>query len=147
MFSWIKNQVFVIMPFSGNGMNEAFRAIEQACSNRGMPALRADEAGGSAIVMRKIVKLILESEFIIADLSYARPNVYFEIGFALGVGNLSSDVLLVARKGSELHFDIAPYHVQLYESTEELESLVEASLQKMKQASPHQLRRWSIQIM
>ncbi len=128
-------------------MNETFEAIDQACSNRGMTAFRADKVSGSAVVMRNVFKLILESEFIIGDLSYERPNVYFELGFALGVDNLSCDVLLVARKGTKLHFDIAPYNVQFYESTEGLKSLVEANLRSMKQASPHQLRRWSIRIL
>jgi hypothetical protein len=143
---WIKkNQVFVIMPFSGGDIDDRFEVIQEACSNKQMIAVRADQVFGSGMVMRKIYKLILESEFIITDLTESRPNVYFELGFALGVGNLSSDVLLIAKKGTELHFDMNAYHVELYETKEQLKALIESSLQKMKAASPNQLRRWSIQ--
>ena len=59
-----------------------------------------------------------------------RPNVYYELGYAHGVGNESSDVLLVAERGTVLHFDVAPLRVQYYSSETELRDVVAEQLKR-----------------
>ena len=71
------------------------------------------------------------AEFIGRDLSTERPNVYDELGYAHGVGNEASDILLIARKGSTIHFDVAPLRVQYYRLPEHLRSIAFASLREM----------------
>jgi hypothetical protein len=61
--------------------------------------------------------------------------VYYELGYAHGVGNLPTDILLVARAGTELQFDIAALRVRFYKSTEELRRIVKESLLGMIKAS------------
>lgn len=125
------NTVFVIMPFTGEEMREAFSAIKDECSKLNLKATRVDENVGSGFVIREITELIEDSEFIICDLTNERPNVYYELGYAHGVGNESTDILLIAKEGANLHFDIAPLRVQYYRSTEQLRSIVASSLKEM----------------
>ena len=125
------NTVFVIMPFTGEEMREAYSAIKDECSKLKLKAKRVDENVGSGLVIREVTELIEDSEFIICDLTNERPNVYYELGYAHGVGNESSDILLIAKEGTNLHFDIAPLRVQYYRSTEQLRSIVSSSLKEM----------------
>ena len=60
------------------------------------------------------------AEFLVFDLSYEKPNVYYELGYAHGIGNHAGNTLLIAREGTRIHFDIAPLRVQFYRSIDHL---------------------------
>jgi hypothetical protein len=117
------NLVFVIMPFSDE-LDESYFAIKDECSRLGLNTKRVDENVGAGLVIDEITELIEDAEFIICDLTMERPNVYYELGYAHGVGNEPLDLFLIAREGTVLHFDIAPYRVHYYRSTEQLRSLI-----------------------
>ena len=130
-----KGLVFVIMPFSGVEMDEIYNAIKDECRKIRLRTRRVDESEGSGLVIREITDLIERAEFIICDLSRERPNVYYELGYAHGVGNEAIDILLIAKEGTVLHFDIAPLRVHFYSSTEHLRSVVSSSLKAMIKAT------------
>lgn len=127
--------VFVIMPFRGQDMDQAYGIIKQECAKLGLHARRADESEGSGFVIREIADLIERAEFIICNLTYEKPNVYYELGYAHGVGNEAMDILLIAREGSVLHFDIAPLRVHFYSSPGHLGSVVSTGLKAMIKAT------------
>ena len=124
--------IFVAMPFDDE-MKEVYLAIKDVCSKLGFKVKRVDEGIGSGIIAREITDLIERAEFIIFDLTYERPNVYYELGYAHGVGNEPMDILLVAKEGAKIHFDINSQRIQFYKSIEHLRSLVALSLEKMRQ--------------
>lgn len=68
-----------------------------------------------------------QSAFVIADVSAAKANVYYELGFADGVGK---DVILLAKKGTELPFDIHDVPVVFWDSFTDLEADLERRLQE-----------------
>jgi hypothetical protein len=123
------NLVFIIMAFKR--MQKVYSVIKDECSKLGLTAKRVDENVGSDFIIREIYDLIQSAEFIICDLTYERPNIYYELGYAHGVGNLPIDILLVAKEGTNLHFDIAPLRVQYYGSAEHLRSIVKSNLEAM----------------
>ena len=125
------NSVFVVMPFVGEDINEVYRAIKEECIGIGLEATRVDEVVGSGFVIRDILTLIERAEFIICDLTYQRPNVYYELGYAHGVGNHGANILLIAKQGTELHFDIAPLRVKYYDSPGSLRRILQHSLKEM----------------
>jgi hypothetical protein len=128
---FIRGLVFVIMPFTGQAHIESYAAIQQECEKLGLRAVRADEAVGSKVVLADITAMIEDAEFIICDLSDERPNVYYELGYAHGVGNQAAEILLIAKADTSLHFDIAPIRVRFYSSLEELRLLVGTQLAAM----------------
>jgi len=128
---FIRDLVFVIMPFSGPESADVLAAIKDECGKLGLHARRVDENVGSGLVLGEITKLIEDAEFIICDVTSERPNVYYELGYAHGVGNESADILLIARQGTVLHFDIAPLRVQYYRSTEHLRTILSTNLKRM----------------
>jgi hypothetical protein len=122
--------VFVIMPFREE-FHEEYQAIQRACRDLGLRPRRADEGSGSGFVIRDITRLIENAEFIVCDLTLERPNVYYELGYAHGVGNESHDILLVSREGTSLHFDIGPLRVRYYSSPEHLYDIAKVGLREM----------------
>ncbi|OGO38199.1 MAG: hypothetical protein A2W35_08775 [Chloroflexi bacterium RBG_16_57_11] len=123
--------VFIAMSFSGQEMNEVYSAIKDECIRLGLRLVRVDENVGSGLIIQEIKDLIEQAEFIIFDLSRERPNVYYELGYAHGVGNEAQDILLLAKEGTTLHFDVAPLRVQFYRSTEHFRALVNTSMKEM----------------
>ena len=131
-FGWTKNLVFVVMPFSkGPELKEVYNVIKDECSQLGLITKRADELVGAGLIIEDVKKQIQKAEFIICDLTYERPNVYYELGYAHGVGNKPLDILLIAKEGTELHFDIAPLRVRYYQSMDELRSILSFDLREM----------------
>ena len=130
---FIENLVFVAMPFLGEEFQEIYSAIKDECSKLNLFVKRVDENTGSGFIIREITELIEDAEFIIFDLTNERPNVYYELGYAHGVGSESLDILLIAREGTRIHFDIAPLRIQFYRSTEHLRSIVFNNLKRMIQ--------------
>ena len=133
--SFERGLVFVIMPFSGADMDDTYRAVKDECRKLHLRSRRVDENTGGGIVIAEITELIERAEFIICDLTCERPNVYYELGYAHGVGNEAMDILLIAREGTVLHFDIAPFRVHFYSSTERLRLIVAANLKAMIKAT------------
>jgi hypothetical protein len=130
-----KGLVFVIMPFTGVDMDEVYSAVKDECRKLRLRARRVDDDTGSGIVIREITDLIERAEFIICDLTRERPNVYYELGYAHGVGNEAMDILLIAKEGTALHFDIAPLRVHYYSSTEHLRTVLSTRLKAMIKAT------------
>jgi hypothetical protein len=126
-----KDVVFIMMAFKGKGMEEVYSAIAAGCKGLGLHPMRADQTIGSGNIMKDVLTLIHDAEFIVCDLTNARPNVYYELGYAHGVGNNHLNILLTAKQGTTLHFDIAQLRVLHYRSTEELRTIVTTTLTAM----------------
>ena len=57
------------------------------------------------------------------------PNVFYEVGFAEGLGR---PIIATARAGTKLPFDVADTPVIFWESPKELESILEPLVNKVK---------------
>jgi hypothetical protein len=60
---------------------------------------------------------IESAEFVVADLTHPKPNVFYEAGFAQGLGKTP---IYLARKGSVIPFDVKDYPIILYPNMREL---------------------------
>jgi len=64
---------------------------------------------------------------IIADLSHDKPNVYYELGYAHGLGR-EQDVILLTDDTSALHFDVRDLNAISYDGTTDLEEKLKKRL-------------------
>ncbi|MCP4166061.1 MAG: hypothetical protein GY759_09235 [Chloroflexi bacterium] len=126
------NRVFVVMPFRED-MNSEYQAIRETCEGLGLRLHRVDENVASGNILKEITHYIKRAEFIIFDLSHESPNVYYELGYAHGVGNEAFDFLLIAKEGTKLQFDISPLRVNYYQNIDDLRTIIASNLINMIQ--------------
>lgn len=123
-----KKHVFVAMPFS-----EAFEDVYQfgiygpvrAC---GYICERVDQSAFAGNIVERIQDGIRNAAFVIADLTDERPNVYLEVGFAWGIGR---PVILIARDGQRLHFDLSHHKCVFYKTIGQLATAMEAMIRAL----------------
>lgn len=119
----ISNTAFIIMRM-GRDYKEGVdicNAIKEVCNSFGIIAERADDIEHSEKITDVILEKIKTSEFIIADLSGERPNVYYEIGYAHAINKRP---ILYKNQEAILHFDLAGYNVPEYQNHTELKLLL-----------------------
>lgn len=90
-------------------------AIEAAVDKAGYKPLRIDQHQHNNRIDDEIVATIRRSKFIVADFTGQRGGVYFEAGFALGLG---LQVIWVCKNEelASVHFDNRQYNFILWEA-------------------------------
>ena len=117
--SYRPNTAFIMMAIDNNkpDLEDVKNGIKDVFSEFGIQAITADEIEHDGAITDRILDEIEASEFLIADLTHERPNVYYEVGHAHA---RSKRVILFRRKGTTLHFDVAQRNCPEYENTTEL---------------------------
>jgi nucleoside 2-deoxyribosyltransferase len=109
--------VFVIMSFSSD-MEPIFDGIKAAGEHNKLRVERVKDVKGDYRITDKVFEMMHKARFIVADLTHERPNVYFELGFARGIGKT---ILTIAREGAKLHFDVKDWKCNFYTDSRVLE--------------------------
>ncbi len=124
--NFIEGQVFIGMQFAD--MADTYDVLKKVCESNSLKSVRVDELVGSNAIIDDIKNLIEESEFLILDLTFSNINVYYEFGYADGVGNEGKDMLLLAKKGTELPFDARHRRVLFYDDASDLFNQLQTKL-------------------
>ncbi len=101
--------------------------------NFGVKALRADDIEHESLVTERILNEIRSSEFLFADLTGMRPNVYYEVGYAHA---LNKRVILFRKEGTDLHFDLAGYNCPDYQNLRDLKEKLTRRLEHITNKRP-----------
>jgi len=113
--------VFIACAFGHPEIDElSSKYFFSACENLGYEAVRVDMTEPSQTITERIMEGIAEAACVIADLTYARPSVYFEVGYSVGLG---IPLLLTSRKdhlhgkkdAQRVHFDLEQYKISFWE--------------------------------
>lgn len=127
----LSREVFVAMSFEEKQSLRAYQdALKMVCKERGFSAERIDQrsTGETYDIVQKIHCEIEASGFVVADLTGARPNVYYEIGYARGLGK---PIILTMEKDAEVHFDIAGQKVIRWETHLDLREKLDPELKEL----------------
>lgn len=109
--------VFVISSFAPD-MEPTFEAIEIAAKTVGLRAYRVKDIAGDYRITDQILTSIRRARFVVVDLTHERPNVYFELGYARGLGKT---VVTIMRTGTTAHFDVQDWTYLEYSDSRPLE--------------------------
>ena len=126
----MKPSAFVIMPFDAELDDVYDYLIRGPLSEAGYDVKRADDLLNQQNILEDILLSIVKSDLIVADLSKANPNVYYELGLAHVYGK---KVILLAQDIDEVPFDLRSYRVITYnthylkmnDAREEIQTLIE----------------------
>src|ERR1019366_891128 len=99
-----KNRCFILMPFEGH-FDGIYGHIKKALNDHGYVCNRSDEIASSKAVMNKILKEILKSHYVIADLTDQNPNVFYELGIAHSFKD-AQNTILITQKLDDIPFDL-----------------------------------------
>lgn len=110
-----KGRVFAVMQLS-SPYREIYEDVIKRICEGDYEIRNAEEIYGPGLIMSDVAKDIIESDFVVADITPANPNVYYELGAAHALGK---PVIMVADRAnvSKLPFDIAAGRVVFYENT------------------------------
>lgn len=123
-----KKSVFVAMPFTEEFEDIYQFGIYSTMRRLGYVCEKVDDSVFTGNIVERITDSIKNAEFVIADLSLERPNVYLEVGFAWG---LQKPVILVAREGQRLHFDLSHHKCLFYRTIGRLSESLERTIRDM----------------
>lgn len=114
-----KGKAFVAMAIdpADASLEDVLDTIKASCEECQIHAKRIDEDQSNDRITDRIVESIRTAEFVIVDLTLARPNVFFEAGFAHGFGKTP---IYIAREGTAPEFDIKDYPIIFFRNMREL---------------------------
>jgi hypothetical protein len=126
-----KKRVFVAMAFSDEFEDVYQFGIYDVVRRCGLVCERIDETVLAGNIVEQIQDGIRAADFVIADLSGERPNVYLEVGYAWGIDRR---VILLARENTRLHFDLSQHRCIFYKTIKQLARDLEQTVRKMTEA-------------
>lgn len=114
-----KKFCFVLMPFAKE-FNDVYNlGIEPACKAAGAYCERLDKQIFTEPMLERIYNQISKADLVIADMTTANPNVYYEVGYAHALGKKT---LLIISAAEEIPFDLKHFpHIVYSESITDLQ--------------------------
>jgi len=133
--SYKPNTAFIMMRIDPTEPeSEDIYDVYKDCFDKfGIKAIRADDIEHEEVITDKIIEEIKTSEFLLGDLTYERPSVYYEIGYAHSLGRR---VIMYKRKGTHIHFDLAAYNCPEYSNMRDLRALLLRRLEDTTNRKP-----------
>ena len=116
--------VFTIMSFKRE-FRDVFASYREVCGHFAFEAERTDESMSLERIIPRVEAGIRRSAFVLADVSEWSPNVFYEVGFARALGK---DVIMTARKGTQLPFDLGDAPTIFWEDQTDLRESLEKYL-------------------
>jgi len=132
-------KIFVAMEFyQQDNVYKAIKGtIEKVAKDMNLPleCIRIDkvEKGNTYQIMDEILKQIQDNRLLIADITNKNPNVYLEVGYAMGLAKsrgIENQIMFFLKidEDAKVGFDLQSYQQNRYKDTEELREKLESQL-------------------
>jgi hypothetical protein len=133
-----KTFVFVLMPFGQEFRDVYELGIVPACDSASAYCERVDEQMFFENILDRIYGQIRQADLIVAEMTGKTPNVFYEVGYAHGLGKR---VILVTKNAADIPFDLKQYpHIVYGESIatlkKELQLKIQYSIEHPTSGSP-----------
>jgi hypothetical protein len=131
--SKISKYSFFICPFGNKSVDHNYKYVIKPIVEKLQFAInRVDEISHNKLITEVILDSIRKSKFIIADLTDSRPNCYYELGYAHALGK---PVIILAKEGTQKHFDISLYRWIFWIDYKDLKTKFEEELSNIIKSS------------
>jgi len=137
-----KISCFVACAFGKDDVDEIYQnALLPVLKSMEIKPYRVDRIEHNDDIDNKIIELISKCDICIADLTYARPSVYYEAGYFTGLGK---SVIFIARKDHfspkaedvygnfKVHFDLQMKNIIPWSSTKRVDTFKRKLLSRLK---------------
>jgi hypothetical protein len=122
----------VIMSYADRAdLIDAYDSFREVAKSLGYECDRVTEHNAEGRILPEILSRIERAAFAIVDLTDLRPNVFYELGYADG---LKKKVIVTAKAGTELPFDVKDVPTIFWESQRKLKDDLEARLRTIVKA-------------
>ncbi len=130
------DKAFVAMWFDAKMIEAYENGIEPAIKECGFRPVRIDKKEFLGDIVDEIIAEIRESRFVVADFTGQRAGVYYEAGYAAGLG---IPVVLTCREDDmdELHFDTQQKNHIAWQSSEQLRKRLRNRIRALIGLGPH----------
>lgn len=127
----VNRKAFVVMKFGDEDLDSAYLgAMKPVLEAGGYTVKRIDEVPDSGEINDQVRNEIEGSSLVLADLTDERPNCYYEAGYAHALGK---KVVLTAREGTVIHFDLKTHRVIYWKNEQRLRERLTKLLQGTKE--------------
>lgn len=127
-------RVFIVMKMTDDELELVYRdAIIPAIEQSKYSKLRIDDFKDSEKISPRILKAIQGSDVVFCDLTGERPNCYYEAGYAEALGKT---VILTAKKGTTVHFDLKDNQFIFWENANDLKVKLIERFQSIAESIP-----------
>ena len=122
------NRAFVAMWFDDETRDVYTDGVKAALEDCGYSVVRVDEVQHVEKICDRILAELRLANLVVADFTGNRGGVYFEAGFAMGLG---TPVIWTCRKSEigKVHFDTRQYNHIVWESPSELREALQARVE------------------
>jgi nucleoside 2-deoxyribosyltransferase len=130
-----KGSVFIAMPMfpEDRQLDDVHDAIKEVATSLGLSAKRVDDDETNERITDRVIDSLRTAEFVVADLTHNRPNVYYEAGYAHACNKIP---IYIARQGTKIEFDLKDYPVIFFENLRQLKADLTKRLAGLIASSP-----------
>jgi hypothetical protein len=121
--------VLVIMSYgTREDLIDAFETFKSVTESLGYSCERVTQESAGERILPDILEGISRAAFTIVDLTDLRPNVFYELGYADGLGKR---VIVTAKEGTELPFDVKDIPTIFWRGQKQLKDDLTARIRKV----------------
>ncbi len=113
---------FIVSPIGSNDSEQRKHAdlvltalIEPALADLGLTAVRADQIGSPGLITAQVIDHVARAALVIADLSFANPNVYYEVALRQAV---RKPMVQISRASDPLPFDVGQFRTYMIDMSD-----------------------------
>ena len=114
------NTAFVAMKFNDEMLPLWESAFAPAIRRAEFEPRLANDPAHNEQIDAHIIAELKQSRFVVADVTFSSPGVYFEAGYALGTGRQVIWTCREDREKTDMHFDTRQYNHILWKSRDDL---------------------------
>jgi hypothetical protein len=122
--------IFVLTPFHADNLTD-YQTIMETCKDLKFNVMRGDEELIQGDIFSHILKCIVKSRIVIANLNGRNPNVFYELGIA---HSLNKPTILISHVENQIPFDLQSKFIVIYDSQEDLASKLRNILLQLLQS-------------